>query len=131
MPFTTWPQVPQMPSRQSLSKAMGSRSVFTRPSLTTSSISRNDMSERMSRASYRSSLPLSLGPFWRQTYRIRFIVAIPLQKTLYSALCILYYLFIASDRKMGMFEYQRFLMQLRFPASAFVLPRRDIAEIFV
>ena len=40
-------QVPQMPSRQSWSKVIGSSPSVTRRSLTTSSISRNDMSSLM------------------------------------------------------------------------------------
>ena len=47
-PLMTIPQVPQMPSRQSWSKAMGSSPRPMSPSLTTSSISRNDMSGLMS-----------------------------------------------------------------------------------
>ena len=43
-PLTTRLHVPQMPSRQSESNAMASLPPLTRPSLTTSSISRNDMS---------------------------------------------------------------------------------------
>jgi hypothetical protein len=38
------PQVPQMPSRQSESNAIGSWPATIKPSLTTSSISRKDMS---------------------------------------------------------------------------------------
>ena len=44
MPLIMNPHIPQMPSRQSWSKAMGSSPPRMRPSLTTSSISRNDMS---------------------------------------------------------------------------------------
>jgi hypothetical protein len=43
MPLITSPHIPQMPSRQSWSKAMGSSPFASRPSFTTSSISRNDM----------------------------------------------------------------------------------------
>ena len=43
-PLTTKPHVPQMPSRQSESNAIGSSPLRISPSLTTSSISRNDMS---------------------------------------------------------------------------------------
>ena len=51
-----WPliiseHVPQMPSRQSWSKVIGSSPSATRRSLTTSSISRNDMSSLMPGAS--------------------------------------------------------------------------------
>ena len=44
MPLITTPQVPQIPSRQSWSKAMGSSPSVMRRSFTTSSISRKDMS---------------------------------------------------------------------------------------
>ena len=44
MPLIRKPQVPQMPSRQSESNAIGSSPFAISPSLTTSSISRNDMS---------------------------------------------------------------------------------------
>ena len=46
-PLTRNPHVPQMPSRQSESNAIGSSPLRIRPSLTTSSISRNDMSGEM------------------------------------------------------------------------------------
>ncbi len=49
-PLIIRPQVPQMPSRQSLSKAMGSWPASIRLSLTTSSISRNDISSLTSLA---------------------------------------------------------------------------------
>ena len=48
-PLTTAPQVPQMPSRQSCSKAIGSFPSSVSCSFTTSSISRKDMSVEMSR----------------------------------------------------------------------------------
>ena len=50
-PLITMPQVPQIPSRQSWSKAMGSSPFAISRSFTTSSISRNDMSAEMSGAS--------------------------------------------------------------------------------
>jgi hypothetical protein len=50
-PLTTTPHVPQIPSRQSWSKAIGSSPFSIRPSFTTSSISRNDMSGEMPVAS--------------------------------------------------------------------------------
>ena len=43
-PLIIIPQVPQMPSRQSCSKAIGSSPSAISRSLTTSSISRNDIS---------------------------------------------------------------------------------------
>ena len=50
MPLMTSPHMPQMPSRQSWSKAIGSSPLVVSSSLTTSSISRNDMSGLMSLA---------------------------------------------------------------------------------
>ncbi len=50
-PLIMRPQVPQMPSRQSLSNTMGSRPSSMSFSLTTSSISRKDMSSLMPMAS--------------------------------------------------------------------------------
>ena len=50
-PLTTMLQVPQMPSRQSWSNAIGSSPFCTSCSFTTSSISRKDMSGLTSRAS--------------------------------------------------------------------------------
>ena len=47
-PLITQPHAPQMPSRQSESNAMASSPLRMRSSLTTSSISRNDMSVEMS-----------------------------------------------------------------------------------
>ena len=49
-PLITSPHVPQMPSRQSESNAIGSSPFLMRSSLTTSSISRNDMSVETSLA---------------------------------------------------------------------------------
>ncbi len=46
MPSIIMLHMPQMPSRQSLSNAIGSSPLAMRSSLTTSSISRNDMSGR-------------------------------------------------------------------------------------
>ncbi len=50
MPLTTRLHMPQMPSRQSESKAIASCPLRISPSLTTSSISRNDMSGETSSA---------------------------------------------------------------------------------
>ena len=50
-PLIISPQVPQMPSRQSWSKAIGSSSAALSFSLSTSSISRNDMSSETSSSS--------------------------------------------------------------------------------
>jgi len=50
-PLIITPHEPQMPSRQSWSNAIGASPLPISPSLTTSSISRNDMSGLTSRAS--------------------------------------------------------------------------------
>src|SRR5713226_5097104 len=65
------PHVPQMPSRQSLSNAMGSSPLSVSSSFTTSSISRNDISGFTSRASYWTIRPGSPALFWRQTCSVR------------------------------------------------------------
>ena len=59
--------VPQMPSRQSWSNVIGSRPSLVSRSLTTSSISRNDMSSLMSGAGMVSNCPAASAPSWRQT----------------------------------------------------------------
>ncbi len=66
-PLIMSPQVPQMPSRQSWSKAMGSLPSSMSCSFTRSSISRKDMCSLMPLAGRVSNRPLSLGPFCRQT----------------------------------------------------------------
>ena len=57
LPLIISPHMPQMPSRQSLSKATGSSPAMMSRSLRTSSISRNDMSGEMSGTSYVTSPP--------------------------------------------------------------------------
>ena len=66
-PLITMPQVPQIPSRQSCSKAMGSLPPRVRLSLTRSNISRNDACSLMSLAWYVSKPPGAEGPACRQT----------------------------------------------------------------
>ena len=60
LPFTTMPHIPQMPSRQSWSNAIGSSPFSTRRRFTTSSISRKDMSGLMPGASYVTNFALGL-----------------------------------------------------------------------
>ena len=66
---------PQMPSRQSWSKAIASRPCATSRSLTTSNISRNDISGLMSRASMSSNEPGASVPAWRQTRSLMSMVS--------------------------------------------------------
>ena len=62
------PHEPQMPSRQSWSKAIGSSPLRSRRSFTTSSISRNDMSGLMSRRRVvDEARPALSRSAWRQT----------------------------------------------------------------
>ena len=65
---------PQMPSRQSWSNAIGSRPSAISRSLTTSNISRNDISALMPRASISSNDPGASAPAWRHTRSFRSMV---------------------------------------------------------
>ncbi len=73
MPLITSEHVPQIPSRQSESNAIGSSPFAINPSFTTSSISRNDMSGMMSVAWYSTIPPGSPAFFCRQTLRVKFM----------------------------------------------------------
>ena len=63
---------PQMPSRQSWSKATGSSPWCSRSSLSTSSISRNDIAGEMSRTWYSTRRPVAWRFFCRQIRRAKF-----------------------------------------------------------
>src|SRR5213075_288605 len=65
--------VPQIPSRQSESNAIGSSLLAINPSLTTSSISRNEVFGETFVAWYSTSLPFVFGSFCRQTLSLKFI----------------------------------------------------------
>ena len=68
-PLIIMPHVPQMPSRQSWSNAIGSSPFAISCSLTTSSISRNDMcSLTLGLVAHELALGRS-GPVWRHTWR--------------------------------------------------------------
>src|SRR3954470_12243103 len=67
LPLIVQEQVPQMPSRQSCAKAIGSSPFNVSSSFTTSSSSRNDMSGFTSFAAYSTNFPGAVGPAWRQT----------------------------------------------------------------
>src|SRR5690606_22871502 len=75
-PLIIMPQDPQIPSRQSCSKAIGSWPSSVSRSFTRSSISRNDMCSEMSSAWYRTKRPAWLGPSCRQTCRVSFILLV-------------------------------------------------------
>ena len=69
-PLIITPQLPQMPSRQSWSNAIGSRPSSISRSFTTSRNSRNDISGDTPGASIVSNAPGLSGPYWRQTRRV-------------------------------------------------------------
>ena len=73
MPLMTSEHMPQMPSRQSESKAIGSSPRSISPSLTTSSISRKDMSGDHVLGLVGLEPARVLAFFWRQTLSVRFI----------------------------------------------------------
>src|SRR5215471_19985807 len=112
-PLIRKPHVPQMPSRQSESNAIGSSPFAISPSLTTSSISRNDMSGETPSATYPTRRPGASGPVCRHTLRL------------------IRMLFVASLRRLHVLEMQRFLVQLRLHADPLEFPRRHIREMLV
>src|SRR3954468_22746666 len=65
---------PQIPSRQSWSKAIGTSPRCISRSLTTSSISRKDISGLISAAWYSTKRPGAEGLGWRQMRKVRFTV---------------------------------------------------------
>src|SRR5689334_19488415 len=119
------PQVPQIPSRQSESNAIGSSPFAIRPSLTTSSISRNDMSGLTLSARYSTNLPAAFGPACRQTLRL---IRIDIW---HSAFVIDRLSLIAPLRRLHVLEVQRLLVQLRRHADAGELPRGGVREMRV
>src|SRR5215831_7873361 len=83
LPLIMKPHMPQMPSRQSWSKATGSSPFSIRLSFSTSSISRNDMCSFTSGTSYRTRRPRSRTFFCRQTWSISFILLVAPLRRLY------------------------------------------------
>src|SRR5699024_2353382 len=68
----TRPHVPQIPSRQSLSNAIGSSPSRVSRSFNTSSISRNDISGEISSSWYETIWPFASEFFWRHTRNVIF-----------------------------------------------------------
>src|SRR5437588_2443100 len=118
MPLMTKAQVPQMPSRQSESKAIGASPRAMSPSLTTSSISRKDMSGTMSLAVYSTRAPVDRASFCLQTFKVKFIAA-PGK------------LLVAPLRHVDILVNERFLVQQRRFIHSLVLPRGDKREVLV
>src|SRR5712672_1098113 len=115
MPLMTSEHMPQMPSRQSESKAIGSWPRAMSPSLTTSSISSNDISGITSRASYASKPPGAEPDFCRQTFKVRFMKQS----------------FVTPGAHVYFVVRQRFLMQHGRFARALVFPGGNVAEILI
>src|SRR5690606_438187 len=80
-------QVPHIPSLQSLSKCTGSSPFSANSSLSTSNISKKDMSSEISPILYSLKPPLSLRSFCLQIFNVKFIIVMNfncLNKTTYS-----------------------------------------------
>src|SRR5512138_810342 len=105
--------MPQMPSRQSESKANGSSPRSINSSFTTSSISRKDMSSRTFLASQVTKRPGLLRSFWRQTLSVRFI------------------LLVAAGAHVDFFVDQRFLVEDGRFVRALVFPGGRISKVLV
>src|SRR5690606_25981063 len=76
LPLMYMEHVPQIPSRQSWSKATGSSPFLIRTALSTSNISRNDISGEMPSSSYVFISPLDEAFFCLQTFSVIFILLI-------------------------------------------------------
>src|SRR5581483_11095165 len=113
-PLIIIPQEPQMPSRQSCSKATGSWPALMSRSLSRSSISRNDMSSLTPAMSYSTIWPAAPGPGWRQMRSFRSRV-----------------LTCSSAGEVDVVEGQRFLVEDRLGAGAGVLPGGAVGEAVV
>src|SRR4051812_10223092 len=112
-----------MPSRQSWSKAMGSRPWATSRSLTTSNISRNDISGLMSVASMSSNAPGASVPAWRQTRSLMSMGSAGPSEVVR--------LLVAALREVHVLELERFLVERRRGADALELPCGDVREVLV
>src|SRR5690349_12779435 len=119
MPLMTSEHIPQMPSRQSESNAIGSCPRSRIPSFTTSSISRNDMSSSTPLASYASNRPGACPFFCRQTFRVKFMA-----KAFSRSL-------IAAGAHVHFLVHQRFLVHDRSLVGTLILPSGLIREILV
>src|ERR1051325_11087308 len=145
MPLMTSEHMPQMPSRQSESNAIGSSPRSINPSLTTSSISRKDMSGRTFFASNVSNRPSVPGPFCRQTLRVRFIelpiadFRLPIEKpharsprsksaigNRQSSISL-----VAPRAHVHFLVYERFLVQLRRFVRSLIFPGADVSKLVV
>src|SRR5207302_5298779 len=112
------------------------------PSLTTSSISRNDMSAATLSATYSTSLPRSAGPVCLQTRSEIRIFIVRCQCRMPNAECqngsgihfgIEHSAFgislVTPLRRLHVLEVQRLLVKLGLHAHAFEFPGRDVREV--
>src|SRR5215207_4987179 len=116
-------QEPQIPSRQSWSNAIGSRPSASSRSLTTSNISRNDISGLMSVASMSSNAPGASVPAWRQTRSLLSMGSAGPSE--------LVRLLVAALREVDVLELERFLVERRCGVDALELPCGDVREVLV
>ena len=112
-PLIIMPHEPQMPSRQSCSKWIGSSPFSISSSLTTSSISRNDASATDVVGLVRDEV----APRRRATSAARRAVSDSL--------------LVAPRRQLHFLVHERLLVQHRLAALALVLPRGDVEELVV
>src|SRR5262245_18977372 len=117
IPLITSAHVPQIPSRQSESNAIGASPRLMRSSLTTSSISRNDMSGLTFFAWYWTKRPGVFEFFCRQTFKVRFIRV--------------KFLLVAPLGHAHFFIDQRLLVQCRRPVGSLILPGRHKGEVLI
>src|ERR1035437_5899620 len=99
---------------------MGSSPFLMSPSLTTSSISRKDISVLMSFAAYSAKWPASLAFFWRHTWRVRFRCFSIVGSSL-----------VASGRQVDVLELQRLDVAEGRSAVTLMLPGGDVAVVLV
>src|SRR5215813_12182065 len=119
MPFTVSEQAPQIPSRQSLSKAIGSSPFSSSSSFSSSSISRNDMSGFTSTLGYVTRRPASCAFFWRQTWSVSFMEGDPASSL------------VGAGREVDELELERLLVEEIGLVVALPLPAGDVAELVV
>src|SRR5437667_10096530 len=141
MPLTTRPHMPQIPSRQSESNAMASFPWRTSPSLTTSSISRKDMSGDTSAAVYSSRRPGVSRSTCRQIFRFSLTldpVRLQCEKGVGSRFeerppkrLPTPFSLVAPLRWVHFLEDERLLVQRRFLTDAGELPRRHVRVMLI
>src|SRR5580698_2481312 len=138
-PLIIMPHAPQMPSRQSWSKATGSCPSLISCSLSTSSISRNDMSGETSSIWYVSKRPRVWALGCRQIFKVSerlpdiFFdrsVAACVART-FPATWVARFLLVAPLGEWDRFKIERFFVEHRRLVDSLVLPGADVAKVLV